>query len=309
MRTFENRKGNTISMRSDRNKKSVDISFFIIVSVLIGSSCAWARTVSVPQSHPQNKGQNLKRYVDQYPSELLKDNPGIQQDLRHLLGSTYGLFTANLVVEQPIELKDNSLFLFGCRAQECDSERVLLVISLSDEKLHCAIRSKSFGNGVMGNGVVKIFTADRDNLPHVLIEIEESSLERQENRIEFQGCKENLQGLVVIGENTNILSTCINENCPRAKPIAREGRYVLTTVSVRYYNAPIEIYLPKLSKLVCIKKLTCFGNGLLTAQILVRPATNHDTPYRYRFRAFKSTPPNFAVPEIVIHEYNSAVVD
>ena len=298
-----------MSVHSNRNKKYVSIPFFIIVLVLIGSSGAWAKTVSLLRSHQQNKAQNLKRYIDQYPSELLKDNPQIQQDLRHLLGSTYGLFSANLVIEQPIELKDNSLLLFGCRAQECDSERVLLVISLSDEKLHCAIRSKSFGNGVMGNGVVKIFSADREHLPRVLIEMEESSLERQENRIEFQGCKENLQGVVIIGENTNILSTCMNDNCPRAKPVAREGRYVLTTVSVRYYEAPIQIYLPKRSKLVCIKKLTCFRNGLLTAQILVRPATNHDTPYRYRFRAFKSTPPNFVVPEIVIHEYNSAVVD
>ena len=106
--------------------------------------------------------QNLQSYVGKYPSALLKGVPSLKGRLRSVLGANYNLFMARLQTEMPIEEVEGCLVAVGCMAHSCGSEDAVMVINLTNRKLHCAIRSDKF------NGGYKVFSEDKQNIPHAL---------------------------------------------------------------------------------------------------------------------------------------------
>lgn len=106
--------------------------------------------------------QNLRAYIGKYPSALLKGVPSLRTRLRSVLGSNYNLFMARLQTEMPIEEVEGCLVGVGCMAHSCGSEDAVMVINLSDGRLHTAIRSDRF------NGGYKVFSEDKQNIPHAL---------------------------------------------------------------------------------------------------------------------------------------------
>lgn len=106
--------------------------------------------------------QDLRVYVGKYPSALLKGVPSLRRRMRSVLGSNYNFFVARLQTEMPIEQVEGCLVAVGCKAHSCGTEDAVMVINLKDGKLHCAIRSDRF------NGGYKIFSEDKQNVPHAL---------------------------------------------------------------------------------------------------------------------------------------------
>jgi hypothetical protein len=106
--------------------------------------------------------QNLAGYVGKYPSELVKGAPALKRRLRVLLGASYGLFMERLQTEMPIENDGGALVARGCMAHSCGEEEAIMVIDLTDGKLHCAILSAKFG------GKFKVFSEDKANIPGAL---------------------------------------------------------------------------------------------------------------------------------------------
>jgi len=106
--------------------------------------------------------QNFSSYIGKYPDDLLRTNPRLKTRLRALLGPNYSTFNQRLQVAGPIEDDQNAIVLHGCMAHSCGDEEALLVISLPDNKLHCAILSQKFG------GKYKVFSEDKTHIPSAL---------------------------------------------------------------------------------------------------------------------------------------------
>ena len=106
--------------------------------------------------------QNLQSYVGKYPSALLKDVPSLNRRLRAVLGNNYSFFMSRMQTEMPIEYVEGCLVAVGCKAHSCGSEDAVMVINLDNGKMHCAIRSDKF------NGGYKVFSEDKQNIPHAL---------------------------------------------------------------------------------------------------------------------------------------------
>jgi hypothetical protein len=123
-----------------------------------------------------------------------------------------------------------------------------------------------------------------------------------EYKIEFQGCGESSSGIKVIGSNVDLSVKCINENCPEATIIRKEGKNLLVSIRASFKERPIYIYLPNKTKLVCVKNITVYRDNTLTARLLVRQLTPDDDPLRYSFIGFDGIAKPFTVPEIYIEE-------
>lgn len=132
----------------------------IIIAVLAITAVAGSMTFvgSVSTAPPQN----LRSYVDKYPSALLKGVPSLRTRMKKVLGSNYTLFMSRMQTEMPIEEVEGCLVVVGCMAHSCGSEDAVMVIDLQTNRLHCAIRSDKY------NGGYKIFSEDRKNIPHAL---------------------------------------------------------------------------------------------------------------------------------------------
>ena len=106
--------------------------------------------------------RDLARYAGQYPSDLFRGVPGLKTRLRALLGANYKSFFDRLQTEMPIENDAGALVARGCMAHQCTIEEAILVIDLSDGKLHCAIKSDRY------SGRFKTFSEDRTRIPDAL---------------------------------------------------------------------------------------------------------------------------------------------
>lgn len=111
--------------------------------------------------------QNLRSYIGKYPSALLKGEPSVRARLRAVTGAKYNFFMARLQTEMPIEEIEGCLVVVGCMAHSCGSEDAVMVINLTSGKMHCAIRSDKF------NGGYKVFSEDKQNIPHALYKMME----------------------------------------------------------------------------------------------------------------------------------------
>jgi len=85
----------------------------------------------------------LESYVGKYPSDLFKGVPSLKTRLRTLLGPDYNAFVGRIQTEVPIENDNGALVVRGCKAHDCTVEEAILVITLDDDTLHCAIMRKS----------------------------------------------------------------------------------------------------------------------------------------------------------------------
>ena len=132
-------------------------AFLILTFISAGS---WARAGNTYAPGMQSEG--LEKYVGKYPSELFRSEPWVKTRLRALLAARYSSFMDRIQTEMPIENIEGSLVARGCMAHSCGSEEAVLVINLSDGKLHCAILSDSYG------GRFKIFSEDPDHIPRAL---------------------------------------------------------------------------------------------------------------------------------------------
>jgi len=99
-----------------------------------------ALALSWTAAHGQD--QRFTKYVNQYPNDLLKGEPDVKQRLQTLLGANYPSFIGRLQTQLPIENVKGILIARGCKAHECGSEEAILLITLSDGKLHVAIHSE-----------------------------------------------------------------------------------------------------------------------------------------------------------------------
>jgi len=110
--------------------------------------------------------QRLQKYVGKYPREMFKNEPAIMRRLKVLLGKNYDLLELNINVQSPIQLEEGVLVMEGNAPHAGGVEDAYLAITLSDDKLHCAIRSNDFG------GKLKKFSEDPQHLPAFIREIE-----------------------------------------------------------------------------------------------------------------------------------------
>ena len=111
------------------------------------------------QATPPTDGQRFTKYLNKYPSEMLKAEPDAKRRLQALLGANYKSFMERLQTEMLMENKQGILVGWGCKAHECGEEMAFFFINLSDGKIHCAIRSESYSNKV------KTFSEDPQHFP------------------------------------------------------------------------------------------------------------------------------------------------
>jgi hypothetical protein len=108
---------------------------------------------------PGTARERFEKYVGKYPDALFKGEPDVNRRLRTMLGANYTLFTERFQLGEPIENSKGILVAKGCKAHECGDEVAILLINLSDGKLHCAIKSDTYSDKV------KTFSEDRDRFP------------------------------------------------------------------------------------------------------------------------------------------------
>ncbi len=137
--------------------------FISALLVLLGLANLSSPAARVHASGPRD----LRSYIGRYPSALLKGEPSVKARLRAVTGSNYTFFMARMQTEMPIEEIEGCLVLVGCMAHSCGSEDAVMVINLTDGKMHCAIRSDKF------NGGYKTFSEDKQNIPHALYKMME----------------------------------------------------------------------------------------------------------------------------------------
>jgi hypothetical protein len=112
----------------------------------------------------ENRTTNLQQYADKDLSVLLKEVPEIGVRLKSLLGANYKLFMNNLTVSADLVNKQGFLVMHGLAAHMGGIEEAVFLISLSDQKLHCAILSRRFGDKY------KIFSEDSGSVPISLLD-------------------------------------------------------------------------------------------------------------------------------------------
>ena len=118
------------------------------------------------QAAGSENAQRLKNYIGKYPREMFKNEPAIMKRLKVLLRKDYELLELNMNVQGPIQLEEGVLVMEGNAPHAGGVEDAYLAITLSDGKLHCAIRSNDFG------GKLKKFSEDPKNIPAFIREIE-----------------------------------------------------------------------------------------------------------------------------------------
>jgi hypothetical protein len=111
------------------------------------------------QISPGTDRSRFEKYIGKYPRELLEAEPDLKRRLRALTGARYSFFMERLQTVMPIENVKGVLLARGCKAHECGSEEAIILIRLSDGKLHCAIRSEAYSSKI------KTFSESPQNFP------------------------------------------------------------------------------------------------------------------------------------------------
>lgn len=99
--------------------------------------------IDIVSADSSSSDEDLARYAGKYPTALFRGVPGLRTRLRSLLGASYKSFFDRLQTEMPIEKDGGVLIVRGCMAHACGVDEAILAISLSDDTLHCAIKSNS----------------------------------------------------------------------------------------------------------------------------------------------------------------------
>lgn len=108
--------------------------------------------------------RRLHKYAGQYAGDLFKNEAGLRERLKSLLGQNYKLFMERWDVTAPIEDDGRVLFAEGCMAHACTSEESLLAIDTSGGIISCAVLSDSLG------GKFKTYSEGNGSLPPVMKE-------------------------------------------------------------------------------------------------------------------------------------------
>lgn len=118
------------------------------------------------QSGDETEAEDLRRlhqYTGQYANDMFKNEAGLRERLKSLLGRNYQLFMERWDVTAPIEDDGRILFAEGCMAHACGSEESLLAIDTSRGIISCAILSdESLG------GKFKTYSEGNSSLPPVM---------------------------------------------------------------------------------------------------------------------------------------------
>jgi hypothetical protein len=122
---------------------------------------------------PGTQAGSLANYAGKYPFDLLRARPQLKQRLRRLLAKDYQFFMAAMTAQEPIEREGELLVLNGCFPHRCGSHASIMLISLNNGTLHCAIVSEKYREHYI------VFTEDRANLPPLLMERIQMRLSRQ----------------------------------------------------------------------------------------------------------------------------------
>ncbi len=115
-------------------------------------------------ARPRAQVGSLAKYEGKYPFDLMRARPLLKQRLRRLLGKEYQFFITAMTAQEPIERQGEMLVLNGCFPHQCGAHASIMLISLVNGALHCAIVSQDYKESY------RIFTEDRGNLPSLLME-------------------------------------------------------------------------------------------------------------------------------------------
>jgi len=106
--------------------------------------------------------RSLHKYSGQYANDMFKNEAGLRERLKSLLGPNYKLFMERWDVTSPIEDDGNILFAEGCMAHACTSDESLLAIDTSKGIIYCAVLSDSLG------GKFKTYSEGNNSLQPVM---------------------------------------------------------------------------------------------------------------------------------------------
>ena len=110
------------------------------------------------------QGERFVKYVNKYPNDLLKAEPDVKRRLHALLGANYARFIERLQTQGPMDAVGGILVGRGCKAHWCGNEEAVLLINLSDGKLHVAIHSEATSEKV------KKFSEDMAHFPDAALQ-------------------------------------------------------------------------------------------------------------------------------------------
>lgn len=102
---------------------------------------------------------NLETYIGKDIDDLLRESSDIRNRLKILLGNNYELFMGNLGVRAELDTKQEFLLVHGLAPHMGGVEEAVFLVSLSNQKIHCAILSERFGRKY------KVFSEDSDSIP------------------------------------------------------------------------------------------------------------------------------------------------
>lgn len=98
---------------------------------------------------------SLKQYIGQMPSELLKQEPKIQERLQKLLGKDYERLQERFANGVPIEMFGDVLILRGEKPFTPGNPKAIVGIGLFTNKIHCAL-VESAGRNIFSEDPKKI---------------------------------------------------------------------------------------------------------------------------------------------------------
>jgi hypothetical protein len=121
--------------------------------------------MSAAEAQPSTKRPalpaNLSRYVDKYPSDLMRV-PAVKTRLRALLGRRYSYFLTSIGVEMPITRDGDFLLASGCTPHACTINEAAFVIDMVNKRMYAAIFDK--------DKATAFFNEDKKPTPQVLLD-------------------------------------------------------------------------------------------------------------------------------------------
>jgi hypothetical protein len=125
---------------------------FLITLALCLTAKAQAKKPALPN--------NLARYVDEYPVELMKVRT-FKTRLKTLLGKKYSTFDEYITVQAPIKQVGDFLLASGCLPHSCTISEAAFAVDLKNKRIHAVIYEQ--------NMPAKYYNEDKAQTPEVLI--------------------------------------------------------------------------------------------------------------------------------------------
>jgi hypothetical protein len=131
--------------------------FILVILSIIATSVVMSQTGPKRPALPNN----LAKYVDEYPVELMKVT-SVKRRLRTLLGKRYSDFEHAISVQSPIKRQGDILFASGCLAHACTINEAAFVIDLKNKRIHAVIYEK--------DSPAQFFNEDKAPTPQILLD-------------------------------------------------------------------------------------------------------------------------------------------